>query len=320
MYTASVNTAPQEQEHKDLIHDTQFDFYGQLLATAGSDRTVGVYTAAGGPLRRIATLSGHDGPVWAVKWAHPRFGKIVASGSYDQKAILWKEQAQGWGPIHVISVHRGSVNAVDWAPDIYGPILATASSDGTIAVTPYRGGVWQDSVRVSNNSNHIAHAMGATCVSFAPFKTAIAGRLLLASGGCDGRVRIWTSLLRDGVEEPFTFCQALENHQDWVYDVSFSPMSSSLPYLLLASCGKDNCVIIYREMWDELAAGFEEDRATSWEQSVVKFDNPCWKVSWSPSGEKLIVTTASAEVFVLYEGSDFVEPWIKVPLSSFENQ
>jgi len=36
----------------------------------------------------------HSGPVWQVAWAHPKFGHILASRSYDGKVIIWKEQYQ----------------------------------------------------------------------------------------------------------------------------------------------------------------------------------------------------------------------------------
>jgi protein transport protein SEC13 len=38
----------------------------------------------------------HTGPVWQVAWAHPKYGHILASCSYDGKVLIWKEQ-QGQG-------------------------------------------------------------------------------------------------------------------------------------------------------------------------------------------------------------------------------
>ena len=37
--TTTVETA-----HEDMIHDSQFDYYGSKLATASSDRTVRVFS------------------------------------------------------------------------------------------------------------------------------------------------------------------------------------------------------------------------------------------------------------------------------------
>ena len=33
----------------------------------------------------------HEGPVWQVAWAHPKFGSILASCSYDGTVIIWQE-------------------------------------------------------------------------------------------------------------------------------------------------------------------------------------------------------------------------------------
>ena len=86
----------------------------------------------------------HTGPVWQVAWAHPKFGHILASCSYDGKVIIWKEQpAQGptpagWAKIKEHTLHKASVNSVSWAPHELGAILACASSDGTISVLTFK--------------------------------------------------------------------------------------------------------------------------------------------------------------------------------------
>lgn len=93
-------------------------------------------------------------------------------------------------PVHVIDVHRGSVNAVNWAPDEYGLIISTASSDGTVGLTPYHSGRWHESILLRNKTSKIVHAMGATCVSFAPFHSMLPDVMVIASGGCDCHVRL----------------------------------------------------------------------------------------------------------------------------------
>ena len=40
----------------------------------------------------LADLRGHEGPVWQVAWAHPKFGQLLASCSFDHRVIVWKEQ------------------------------------------------------------------------------------------------------------------------------------------------------------------------------------------------------------------------------------
>ena len=65
--------------HTDVIHDTQLDYYSRRLATCSSDRTIKIYEIGEGVAPVLsAELAGHDGPVWQVQWAHPRFGVLLA--------------------------------------------------------------------------------------------------------------------------------------------------------------------------------------------------------------------------------------------------
>jgi protein transport protein SEC13 len=72
-----------DTQHEDMIHDSQFDYYAKRLATCSSDRSIKIFDAAGDRFRNSATLTGHEGPVWQVAWAHPKFGTLLASCSYD---------------------------------------------------------------------------------------------------------------------------------------------------------------------------------------------------------------------------------------------
>lgn len=47
--------------------------------------------------------------MWEVSWAHPKFGSILASCSYDRKVIIWKEeQPNQWRKIYEYSGHEMS--------------------------------------------------------------------------------------------------------------------------------------------------------------------------------------------------------------------
>lgn len=38
--------------------------------------------------------------MWQVCWAHPKFGNIIASCSYDKRVIIWKEEPnRQWGVV-----------------------------------------------------------------------------------------------------------------------------------------------------------------------------------------------------------------------------
>ena len=67
-----------DTQHEDLVHDAQLDYYGSKLATSSSDRTIKIYNISEDASELSATLQGHEGPVWQVSWAHPKFGgKII---------------------------------------------------------------------------------------------------------------------------------------------------------------------------------------------------------------------------------------------------
>lgn len=81
--------------HTDAVHDVQLDFYGKRLASASSDRLVKIFDVAGEAQHLVADLAGHEGPVWQVSWAHPKFGSLLASCSFDHRIIVWQEAQEG---------------------------------------------------------------------------------------------------------------------------------------------------------------------------------------------------------------------------------
>lgn len=141
----------------------------------------------------------HDGPVWQVAWAHPKFGTILASASYDARVIIWRDSSTSaqpsWTKLFEHTVHTSSINSIAWAPHELGALLACASSDGKVSVLEFKDdGSWD--TKVFN-----AHGMGCNAVSWAP--AIVPGNLLstqpdlnahsmrLATGGCDNVVKIW---------------------------------------------------------------------------------------------------------------------------------
>ena len=124
-----------------FAHDCLINsYFSSRLATCSSDRTVKIFQVEADKQTHVADLRGHEGPVWQVAWAHPRFGSILASCSYDRKIILWREEAPGtWVKLEEYASHDSSVNSVCWAPYELGLILAGGSSDGTISVLSYTG-------------------------------------------------------------------------------------------------------------------------------------------------------------------------------------
>lgn len=132
-----------ESMHEDMVHDCQFDYYSKKLATCSSDRSIKIFDVTGDIYHCSATLNVHDGPVWQVVWAHPKFGILLASCSYDGSVVIQREVTPGsWSKIYEQKFPDCSVNSISWAPHELGLILACASSDGKVTIIEHKNGVW----------------------------------------------------------------------------------------------------------------------------------------------------------------------------------
>ena len=302
MAAAPIQTI--ETTHRDMIHDAQLDYYSRRLATCSSDRSIKIYDVTDTSNVLSAELGGHDGPVWQVDWAHPRFGTLLASCGYDQRIIVHSEvrpnyqQPAQWNPFYQYDGHKSSVNSISWAPNEYGLILAAASSDGTVSCHEHVDGTdWE-------HNDFKAGPMGCNSVSWAPFKAPGSENedgsttLRLVTGSCDGVARIWS---RDPVTKKFKMDKAFANsHTDWVRDVAWAP-TSSVPTNTIATCSEDKTVWIHKETTDG-----------DWksEQLGADFTKPVWRVSWSITGNVLAVSTGDQEVTLWKESID--HKWVQL--------
>ena len=103
-------------QHKDLIHDVAYNYYGDRMATCSSDQFVKVtgpfyqfydtvsisiyYSRSSmqiwdqdehGNWNLSAAWKAHSGSVWKVTWAHPEYGQVIATCSFDRTASIWEE-------------------------------------------------------------------------------------------------------------------------------------------------------------------------------------------------------------------------------------
>eukprot|EP01084_Bolivina_argentea_P199955 342007_1 len=130
-----------DTEHVEMVHDAQLNYYSTKLATASSDRTVQVYEIVGEVHNKPTVLTGHEGPVWQVCWAHPKFGVLLASASCDGSVVVHRETSpEVWQTAYVHRFHDSSVNGLSWAPHELGLILACASSDGKVSILQHQVG------------------------------------------------------------------------------------------------------------------------------------------------------------------------------------
>lgn len=268
-----------DTHHTDMIHDAQMDYYSRKLATASSDRTVKIWNQEQDNCTLAATLTGHEGPVWQVSWAHPKFGVLLASCSYDGRVLIHRESpANTWSKIHEQATHESSVNAIAWAPHEYGLVLGCASADGTISVLTHQD---DDSWLVETIPDGCR--LGCNAISWAPITAHLTEQptgqpapLKFVTGSCDNKVRVWQ---RQG--EQWVATELEERHSDWVRDVAWAP-STGLSSTMIASCSEDGSVVIWSHSEGEWSAR---------RLSEQNFDAPVWRVSWSVTGNLLAVSS-----------------------------
>lgn len=272
-----------------ILCDAQLDYYGKRVAAASDDCTVSIWDITDGQQKPAGVLKGHEGPVWKVSWAHPRFGSLLATCSYDMKIAIWKEtspNSTNWQIAYMDSSHAASVNDVQFCSQEYGLKLACASSDGTVSILSYDSGAWR---RAAFN----AHPGGAQSLSWMPVQYregSIVPVMRLASGGCDGVVNVWRST--DG--ETWAQEQPLlpAAHSDWVRAVAWRPTAGAS---MIASGSWDKKVAIYaQEMEGQL-----------WRQvCTLNIPGKVESVSWSVTGSMLAVSFGDSDVALYKEGFD----------------
>lgn len=129
--------------------------------------------------------------MWRVTWAHPEFGQIIATCSFDRTVGIWEEKVSSppsspsrlqqqqqsssssmalateckWIKRALLVDSRSSITDVKFAPKHLGLLLATCSSDGTVRI--YEA---PDIMNLSqwNPQNDLNCKMSCSCLSWNP--------------------------------------------------------------------------------------------------------------------------------------------------------
>lgn len=161
---------------------------------------VRLFHSANGSL--IRTLQGHRDAIYAADLSPD--GKLLATGSYDQKVKLW-DVATGT-EVRTLHGHNDAVYDVAFHPN--GKILASASGDRTVKLWDVATGERLDTLNQPEKEQYT--------VSFSPD-----GQRVVA-GGVDRRIRVWniTSGGKEGTN-PIAFTRFA--HDGGILKLVFSP-------------------------------------------------------------------------------------------------
>eukprot|EP00811_Abedinium_folium_P002585 NODE_12374_length_1228_cov_10.443233.p1 GENE.NODE_12374_length_1228_cov_10.443233~~NODE_12374_length_1228_cov_10.443233.p1 ORF type:complete len:323 (-),score=40.88 NODE_12374_length_1228_cov_10.443233:42-1010(-) len=309
-------SAREVQQEDGPIHAVATELNGKRVAVAGN-KVIRIWPIAVGDVKAachppIAELTGHEGLVWTVSWAHPIFGSLLASAGEDRFLLIWREEEGEWKNVHRHPLDC-SVMAAAFGPWEYGLQLAIATSDGCFQVLQS-----SNSEPLSWSVEHfagVAHEGGTFAICWAP-ATAMnvsefancrtLGPRRLVTGGADCQVCIWRHDALTGQWENQHHFRSGE-HVDIVRDVAWRP-NLGIAENTIASCAEDGSVVVWTQM-----SGQPWRLLMKWKLDGVA----AWQVSWSATGSMLAVSTSKGKVLI-YQAKAEGGRWEEV--QSFDEQ
>ncbi|KAH7098621.1 WD40 repeat-like protein [Auriculariales sp. MPI-PUGE-AT-0066] len=146
------------EPHDGNITDGAYDFYGLRLATCSADQHIKFWESDedSGTWSLQDEWKAHEARICSLAWAHPEYGTLFATGSFDCTTRVWARRSPAGGVAHydtgdsqtfgdsqyssrwhqaaVLMEARGTTRCVSFAPPLYGLKLATLSTDGFLRI------------------------------------------------------------------------------------------------------------------------------------------------------------------------------------------
>ncbi|RKP35135.1 WD40-repeat-containing domain protein [Dimargaris cristalligena] len=288
-----------DPNHDDLIADMEFDIYGNRLCTVSSDHTIKVWqrcTGANtsGQWQLMSSWKGHDSSLTKVSWAHPEFGNLIATGSFDRTVRIWQQRRQEAAYHGTGKDAQGMIVDLAFAPHFMGLQLAAASSDGVVRIyetgSPVKFDTW--SLLSEIDSNAFQEVGNNLCISWCP--TRFLTNTMAVGCGREKDAKIYRF-----AGGRWVVYEVLEGHTDIVHSISWAPQVGRSYHLVATAC-RDTYVRIYRvdpSYSSDIVSGDSNDLVEEYEAAapglqlnatlVASFNDhgaEVWSVSWNVTG------------------------------------
>ncbi|KAL4510107.1 hypothetical protein ABPG72_010300 [Tetrahymena utriculariae] len=302
-----------------MIHDAQYDYYGKRLATCSNDGKIHIFDTSGRNDGNKVTITTEKlenpqtSPIWKIAWAHPRFGTLLASCSFDKSVAIHRDmlsqsQQGSWSCVWK-KPFDGSMNYLQFSPWECGLHLAAASSSGKVWLISQRQ---KDSTYTTFDWQ--AHDLGVNSLSWQPYQLSeettvdqIDKSLVvfpkIVTGSCDKTLKVWSISIENDKLNCKKIIELKDIHQDWIRDVAWCPAIGN-SYDLIASCSEDSKVVLWKLYPNQTEDGYDKV-----ESIILKgnFEGPIWRLSWSLTGNMLAVSAATQNndnQVVVYQEND----------------
>ena len=236
-----------------FITSISFSPDGELLASAGEDKTIHLWDIATG--KEIKTFTGHAGRISSVSFSPD--GQMLVSASWDTTIKFW-DVATG-EEIKTFAGHKTEINSVSFSAN--GNLLASGSLDGAIKL-------WDASAQkeVIPFDNHLV----GEGISISPDRKLLASTQKAAYVNQEDLIKLWDVATHKEIA-------ILAGHRHWIKSVSFSPDGQ-----WLASAAWDYTI----KLWN-IRACIETTPCQASETLVLPSSPYVESISFSPDGKLL---------------------------------
>lgn len=150
------------------VHCISFNYFGDRLALSCADQSISVYNLQENTWVLSLRWVAHNGAVFRVRWAHPEFGTILASCSFDKSVKIYEENLQDntWLLLTSLVESKEPIEDIKFAPHHLRLMLAACSSNGEIRIYEPSNSV---NLKVwSVTKIFTASGLGSNCIAWNP--------------------------------------------------------------------------------------------------------------------------------------------------------